>query len=351
MKKVLFVCNTNYQIIVAIKITLSYNYKSTLILTENLKGADSVKNKLEMQNVFDSVFVIKEKKKTSFGHILDCVFGIRLEKNEFYDEFIAFNFDILTHKIFATVNKKNENIVISQMEEGVISYKTEDTTCGVLNVSYKLRKLFKKDNLKAGIKSFYCFYPKAYNGKYQTIKIPNLSDADIKCREIITNVFTSGISQKCDGEEYCGEKYIYLPSIYDIEGGTPIGELELAKRIADYVGKDNLLVKVHPRDNMQRYIEQGLHVDNNSKTPFEAILIKYDFSKKIFITTLSGSLLNINPLFSNPPVSFYAYNLCDLSNNRLALHYKKVVDSFINSKDITLKNLRILNSLEELIDA
>ena len=150
MKKALFVCNTNYQIIVAIKITLSYNYSSTLILTENIKDADLVKSKLEKQNVFDSVFVVKEKKKNSFGHILNCVFGIRLEKNEFYDEFIAFNFDILTHEIFATVNKRNKNIGISQMEEGIISYKTEDTTCGVLEVSYKLRKLLRKDNLKLG---------------------------------------------------------------------------------------------------------------------------------------------------------------------------------------------------------
>ncbi|HEG1241807.1 TPA: hypothetical protein SCN02_002979, partial [Enterococcus faecium] len=56
---------------------------------------------------------------------------------------------------------------------------------------------------------------------------------------------------------YKEKKYIFFTSVYDFEGGEPVGEYELVCKIADLVGKDNLIVKTHPRDVRTIYKDNG----------------------------------------------------------------------------------------------
>ncbi|MCI8387053.1 MAG: hypothetical protein HFE63_01125 [Clostridiales bacterium] len=342
--KTLFFCNTNYQLIAAIQITCSFNKNASVILTNEIKNADELSKRIAEVNIFEKVAVVDVKsKQSSFDIVKKCFFGWIPEKLNAikFDEFVGFNFDITSHFIFASLYKKNKNLVVNKMEEGLLSYNTPDTSCRILSLAWKLRKFLRKQNLRERAQGFYCFQPKAYSGELKAIAIPKI-EATNTVKVLLEKVFApSGIS----GYD---EKYVFLSCVYDFEGGRPIGELNLANAIADMVGKDNMIVKVHPRDNMERYTQAGFKVDKNSQLPFEVIELCSDFKDKVLITTLSGSLLNFNPVLEQPIRSIYGYKLCDLQNNALAEHYSGVLSGYLDNCDIGLKSIEVAQKLEDI---
>lgn len=342
--KTLFFCNTNYQLIIAMQIAVSFDKDCSIIITNEIKNCEEIVKNLCETKLFDRVVCIDVKTaKKSFTLTKQCISGNAPEeiKDCVFDEFVGFNFDIPSHIIYAYFYEKNKKIIVNKMEEGLMSFYTPETTCGVIQTAGKIRRFLKKRNLKDKVSGFYCFLPEANKSGIPSIQIP-LINQNSEISQYLNAVFCRNIKFTYK------EKYIFLSCIYDIEGGEPIGELELAKMIADRVGKENLLVKVHPRDNKEKYIDAGLKVDENSVVPFEVIQINNDFSDKVLITTLSGSVLNFNSVLEAVPKSYYGYELCKLERNPLALHYKEVLEQYLSDKELGLRNMYVLKSVEEL---
>lgn len=326
------------------QIAASFDKDCSIIITNEIKNCEEIARNLHQTKLFDRVVSMDVKTaKKSITLIKQCISGTVPEeiKDCVFDEFIGFNFDIPSHIVYAFFCHKNKDIIVNKMEEGLMSLNTPETNCGVIETSTRIRRLLNKRNLKDNVSGFYCFSPRANKSGIPSIQIPSINEGS-KIKEYLNIVFCNNIKF-----EY-KEKYIFLSCIYDIEGGEPIGELELAKKIADGVGRDNLLVKVHPRDSKEKYINAGLKVDDNSIVPFEVIQINNDFSDKVLITTLSGSILNFNPVLEVAPKSYYGYGLCKLDGNPLALHYKEVLEHYLADKTLGLKNIQLLESLEDL---
>ena len=344
-KERVFICNTVYQLIVAIRIHMSIKGESYLVVTNQINNILQISERIKDTELFKKVIIGDVKtNKSSARLIKECIWGANIKELDDLkiDELICFNFDIFSHSIYAQLFKNNRNIVINKMEEGLLSYNTPTSTCRVLKVSNTIRKILGKQSLREQVEGFYCFLPTAYRGALNTIQISRISQNDLEIRRLLNHIF---ILQKIEPYK---EKFIFLSCIYDIEGGNAIGELALAKRIADYVGSDNFIVKVHPRDDKQKYIEAGLKVDRNSDIPWEVVQINLDFSNKTLITTLSGSILNFNPVLETVPKSYYGYNMCQLNGNHLASHYKCVLENYLSNDSLGLRNIQILESFEEL---
>ena len=342
--KTLFFCNTNYQLIVAMQISISLKKNSSIIVTNSIKNCEEIISNLKKTKLFEHVTYLDVKtKNNSLELVRRCVFGYvpKEIKDCVFDEFVGFNFDIPSHMVFAFFYGKNRNIDVNKMEEGLMSLNTPEASCRVIEVSRQIRRFLHKRNLRGSISGVYCFSPNVNKSGIPSIQIP-LINKNSKIKEYLNTVFCKNRTF-----EY-KEKYIFLSCIYDIEGGEAIGEFELAKAIADKVGKNNLLVKVHPRDDKEKYISSGLKVDENSSIPFEVIQINSDFSSKILITTLSGSVLNFNSVLEEVPIAYYGYKLCTLERNTLASHYKGIIEQYINDTDLGLRNIKILESIEEL---
>lgn len=342
--KTLFFCNTNYQLIVAMQIVISLRNDSSIIVTNEIKNCEEIIFNLKETGLFERVAYLDVKSEyNSVELIRQCVFGYAPEeiKDCVFDEFVGFNFDIPSHIVFAFFYSKNRNIVVRKMEEGLMSLNTPESSCRVIEVSTQIRRVLHKRNLRHSVSGVYCFSTKVNKSGIPSIQIPMINKKS-KIKDYLNTVF-------CKNRvfEY-KEKYIFLSCIYDVEGGEAIGEFELAKKIADRVGKNNLLIKVHPRDDKEKYIDSGLKVDENSSVPFEVIQINNDFSDKILITTLSGSILNFNSVLEKVPIAYYGYKLCKLEGNTLASHYKSIIEQYVNATDLGLRNIKILESIEEL---
>ena len=325
MKNTLFFCNTYYQLIVAIqmKFTIKKDEQVTVVLTDESRNAEVIFARLQKAQLFHQMFFLqtknaKEKNDTKFKikaikkGLLGCL-PEGMDPKAKYDELIGFNLDFSTHYLYAALIKNNPNMICNAMEEGLLSYGVEDPGCGLLSMLYKIRKCLGKKNLREEAKGFYCFNPAVYQGGRTALPVPKIDRENERLHQVLKDLFL----QAAPVAPYY-QRYIYLPCIYDMEGGVPIGELELAKKIAAQVGAENLLVKVHPRDDAKKYENAGLTVDRNSAVPWEVLCIHEDFSQHVFITTLSGSVLNVSAFLANAPKSYYAYPLCDLTQNSLA---------------------------------
>ena len=363
MKNILFYCNTHYQIIISLQIAKCFFRDDNVKLIVSDHSNNAKKYVENLKNVIgeDKVHFVKSK---SFDYCkLNCtnfIFKIRqfvlkrfpLLNVEFvsFDKFIAYNANFSVEMLVRHLKNINPNIVISRMEEGILSYN---------NITKELQEhVGLIQSLKEYIKdkigwydiykyeqNMYCTYPQLYKGKLNTIQIPLIDTSDKEFIEKISKVF--GV----DREKLAyPQKYIFFSSVLDFEGGKPVGELQMALKVAELVGKENLLVKVHPRDDVNRFIKVGLTVDKNSSVPWEAIQLNYDFSNHVFLTVCSGSVLSISSIILNPPTTYLLYKLINSSNSVFKDNVRKLEDSKDQLDEIGKFNyIKIPNDLAEII--
>lgn len=359
MRNILFISNTYYQVIemIQMKLTLFKEAKATAIISDCSNNAEKVLNRLKATGIFDQCYFIRVKeqlhrKKTSLDKIRQIPMFISGNGDVWdalqlgcYDEIIYYNQDDIIFSIYAKLYRENPNLKVSRFEESIYSYDSGSWTALKYTAAQVVRKLLGRKNLEEAYSNFYCYFPELYHGDMDVVPVPAISE-EHGLADILTKVFDLHFKQ--DDYKY---KYIYFSSVYDFEGNKPIGELDLVKRIAEVVGNDNLLVKVHPRDDAGRFTDTGLNVDTHSNVPWEAIQLGMDFSQHIFLSVNSSSVISATLLQDNPPKVFYMYDLCDIESNSAARKgiesLKRVVFSqFLNDRK---NQICVAKKLEDIL--
>ena len=352
MKKRLIICNTYYQLIVAMQLneTLWDKDEVDVVISDQSNGSYNVYTTLVELNIFNKVHW-KENSAicrvgTNFYKTLKkmCYIAFGLNDsfitNNCYDELVYYNADVYTYGIYDKLKKNNANLVCSRYEEGILSYEdSEFLTKSRLNFSKKIRKSIQKSILDEDTKTFYCFYPEFYKGNLLQIAVPKITDYRI-IGERLKKIFNVD-----DEKLKIREKYIFFTSVYDFEGGEPIGETELVQKIAEIVGKDNLIVKTHPRDVRDAFKQSGIRVYEHSEIPWEAIQLNNDFSSKVLLTVNSGSVIGANMMIEKKAPALFLYKCCNYKVNPAAIATSQMIDRFVSElKDV---NVRSIESLEE----
>lgn len=349
----LIVVNTYSQLTVALQLlnTLFNNDKVSLIISDHSNNSETIYETIKGLHIFYKVYYKATKKycdaNENLWDKLTCQYHLIRGQNIFYDiaqeqwdELIYYNTDPATHILYSTIIKSNPSLKAAWYEEGIMSYTTPFMKCRKYDIMRMVLQLIGCKDLESITEKFYCFYPTEYHGCLQPIKIPLLSREDDFIKKTLKKIFNIRIQDN----DY-SYKYIFFSGVYDFEGGKSIGELDIICEIAECVGKDNLLVKVHPRDKAERFQAKGLNVDMNSHIPWEAVQINYDFSRNIFLTTLSGSVLFINMMIKEPTLTYIVYPLCKIHENECAMRNARDIENFID-KGIDGKKLKWLNKVD-----
>ena len=354
MKKVIIICNTYYQLIAAIqiKLTIKKNEHVSVIISDHSNNAYLVYKRLLNEHVFNDLYFVKTKKVCEDqAFFLKSVKGAKeaicgrgsifdfLPRNEKYDEFLFYNYDIATHCLFAHIERYNSNVDVSKYEEGILSYNMDEVCFKKI---YAIREKMGHGNLYPSVRKFYCFYPDLYSGRLEAIGIPLIASESNKLKKIVENIFsinTQTLIYK--------QKYIYFSGVYDFEGGESINELKFIQKLAELVGIENLLIKAHPRDNVQRFEEIGVQVDKMSEAPWEAVFLNYDFSDKVFLTIISGSVINLNLMYRCSPKTFLLYKLFGDKNNNSMTRCIKMFENIYKTGKIN--NCEVIRDLDEIL--
>ena len=361
-RRLLIIANTYYQLILAVQMRLTIFCKNEviLLLSNHSVNSEEVLNMLRKNGTFSEAYYIKTKgiieNRNSIQKAKDffnIVFGqenrysfyLHEIKNRVIDEIICFNYNIDIIGIYSLLYEKNNSVKVSLFEEGVLSYKVRIEDNLHRKIIRFARKSIGKKDISDAFSSFYCFYPELYSGSLSSVKVPAIK-ADSECAKVLRDIFLLNEESK----KY-SQKYIYFSSVYDFEGGHSIGELELVKKIGELVGKDNLIVKTHPRDTRGVYEKNGFLVDKNSAVPWEVIQLTGDYSDKVFMTATSGSVLAGSFMSDKPVKTIYLYELCDISNNICAQETAEAVFNLLNKEGLkkVLSNVEIAETLEDVI--
>ena len=360
--RILILTNTYYQVLFAMQLKL-VRYKNCevdLIISDHSTNSDVVSSKLAQENFFCNVFFVKSKglvlnrnkfeKLEDFFKIAFCKdnrykFFVPNIENCFYDEFLVFNYDIQSYGIFSYLCNTNPNIKISRFEEGLFSNSVELMQTSRRKIISDFRKIQKKPIIEKAWHNYYSFTPHLYTGLLNPVLIP-----PINFNNEVLDILKKSFCINKDSLNY-KQKYIFFTSVYDFEGGEPIGEYELVCKIANLIGKENLLVKTHPRDERTIYKDNGFNVDKNSYMPWEVVQLINDFSDKIFLTATSGSVLAGSFMSENPPKTFFMHKCCTVLGNPVAKKTIETIEKLLLDKNLTnsLKNVDIANDIKDIL--
>lgn len=317
-KRILIICNTHFQVVVAVqlKLTLFANDEVDVHVSDHSVGSELVVNglcrtglfsKVEYKCTKDEISRVPRKKVAAF--LRSCMgYGGQAAYPD-YDEIIFYNLNMPVYDLADSAIGGSEKTRFSGMEEGVLSYG---------RMAYgKSPELLDRARLATGhlpilrsIDAFYCFFPSIAkkNGPWtRTVEIPSLQLNMAAMREVLCEVF-----------QYAPQRieypFVYFASSSDIDGAG-YGETELVLRLADYVGRTNLLVKKHPRDNRTVYEDAGLAVMGRSDVPWEIAQICGVADESVCLTISSGSFINAAALVGGDAAGiFFAPSDCPSGN-------------------------------------
>lgn len=366
-EKILIMCNTYFQLITAIqmKLTMHSDAHVGVVLTDHTRGLPDIEEPLKECKVFNEVCCMEcrlndNASSPDVEHILRTVYSIvmRSKKNAFFgkyfDKLIYFNLSASTILLYNELQSVNKKIQVARFEEGVLSYGASwnDDWRLIDSKSVKLgcriRQWLGKTNITDYLEDYYCFFPELYEGTLNPIAIPKISEENYKLKQILGKTFQlDTITERYD------ERYIYFSSVGDFEGGSPVGEFDLVTKIAELVGKKNLLIKTHPRDETGCYQKAGFKVASMSAAPWEAIQLNSDFSEHVFLTNVSGSVLSVNLCMEKGPKTFFMYPLCDNKHNSATCGSETILIRLIERLrgDPHFTRFSVVNHISEVIEA
>lgn len=306
--RVLFICNTYYQLLVAIqlRLTLYEGHSADLWLSDLSVHSSEVASNLNSMKLFDRVEHTASKEwlsKQSRMNYIDkvhslCFVGHDIKSRRTpapYDLIIFFN---ITDEIYWISNASRAlggRGELARMEEGLASCDSNHAhyVLGRNVIREEVRSILGRPCISDPQLPFYCFIPELCDADFpaKPLPIPSISQTKDELATAMRGVFRHV-------EFPYSQQFIYFASSTDVDGYS-FGETEMVLKIASIVGKHNLAVKMHPRDGRDVYRKAGLTVVENSYVPWEVFQLCNDFSERTFLSATSGSFLTMSAIGGN----------------------------------------------------
>lgn len=294
--RVLITTNTYFQLIVAVqlKLTRFSSDEVDVIITDHSAGSEEAAERLRELGLFRGVFFVRDSISPEHGSLqTKCsnyarawlrprtILSEMVRLNDDYDTFLFHNASLLTHLIWRVFRLQ---VTCYRFEEGFSTY-----TRPFLEKKPLFKVLIKAGfgDLEKHTKGLFLFHPELWRKKtgYPVITIPPMEREDHELQRVFNHTF--GYDAQRDG---IPEKYIFMEESFRASG-VEIDDVELVCEIAEAVGRENLVVKLHPRSTEDPFSACGLKVSRLSQVPWEVVLLNENLSEKTLLTITSGSVL------------------------------------------------------------
>lgn len=354
MNRILVICNTPFQFVVITHILSLYykGYEVDIVISNQFKDSRRVVENAKKSKLFRKVYHINnvsKKRGISLSRqldfirrtILSCWCAIRIGHTK-YDDILFSNIQIFTKLLISVARRRNKGCRIHIAEEGLGTYSKLYGDSDAASTLY--RRYVDKQGVFAKLTTLYLFHPHflAWDfPKNKICKLPMLNKKDEAFMNMLNILFDY---------EHCKDKYdrkvIFFEESYYAEG-EPVPDIEIVERIAEKVGKENIMVKIHPRNPINRFKDLGYKTNSDSFIPWELIVLNQDMSDKIFVTIASGAA--INPyLYLGLPIR--SYSLLDSLEHRPGIMSTSVGDIMAKAYATYPEYLIAPKTLEEFIE-
>lgn len=350
-KKILAIANTTYQIVVLLYLIDSFymDCEFQLVVTNKTPLLEKLFKEEKLNNYFSKVYFadsrkIKNKNKGALQTLWESfvynkttkdLLGTTLGK---YQELLyasPVGVDEITKEISKTLIKNNPMIIIRRFEDGFGSY---TSLSGHVVSSESGRKMYGKflnfHNLKQE-NTLYLFEPTlAKNSEnYNFIKIPTDNIEIIHRAKIIFNYKPTKIQEKFiffgqGTQEFVENAKTYQTMVYEI---------------ADIVGKENFIVKKHPRSVWDEY-DDSIH-KLNVEYPWELLESEDALQNKVLISYSSTACITGKLLYNSNTHVVYLYPLAK-DSFRVSIEFNE----YFEKAEKEYSNIHIARTKEELLE-
>lgn len=294
-KSLLCICSSIYQVITLTQIITTFytDYHVDIIFTNYMKEYQTIANEYQNTNLCRNVYAINvdfiRYSKTNSSATPSYQFAYS------YDELLIHNFgEVCTFFVNSLELQLNKLVTLSLYEDGLSSY-SKIYKRFYANATTRLKK----------IKQIYAFEPKYFdwNPPFKITKIPKIC-ANNNLVKLLNKVF------RFNNQITISSPIIYVESIAHLYG-YDLQEQILLTTIANAIGKNNLIIKNHPRNdsyqiNGLNYLEQ-----NFQYVPFELLLLNQKVNDKILLTISSNGVYSAAIMFDIP---IFSISLLDCIN-------------------------------------
>lgn len=329
----LFICNSVYQIFVAlwIKQTCVQEVPADIIISDHMNDGAKLRNQLLKEDVFEKVYYVesldfaKFKKKVSKKERI-C---LNIAPNYFIKRFVTLekrysglyvaNVDYFTQLIFDALVHRNRNIELIIFEDGMFTYSRlyeKDYQGTFVPVTNPIKKvlhscIYRKRTIYGNVARMLLFNPQniLWNPPFIIQGLPKISCEERDYKELCNRVF--GYYDNADSYD---KKYIFMEESFSAEG-CELDDVKVLNEFAKKVGKENIMVKIHPRNPVNRFANLGYKTNSNTSIPWEVVLMNLeDVEEKILITISSSSVLNPILIFGKKVRVYSIYECVDHEN-------------------------------------
>lgn len=299
------------------KISILKDDCSDIIISDHMNDGEKIATNLMETNIFSNVTFVRTldfKKKGVRGRIRNLLllfFPQRFLSKMFkikarYDVLYLANADLFSKLLFHTISNdifcrfRNKKLSVNLFEDGVAIYtKMFGRWFNNATLAYSDRiPFYHPKNLYQATKKVYVFDKEGFQWSHD-LSVELLPKIDINQENdflsTVNKVF--GYSEMKDKYD---KKYIFMEESFYVEK-QGVDDIGLLNKIAEQVGKENIMVKIHPRNPVNRFKELGYKTNEDTCIPWEVIIANQDMSDKTLLTVSSSSVLNPARIFGIYP--------------------------------------------------
>ena len=137
-------------------------------------------------------------------------------------------------------------------------------------------------------------------------QIPKVERSNPQVRDCFNRIFSY--------RNFPSQHYIYF------EGGCfqdllPTQDIEILDRLADFVGKERIAVKLHPRTTRDRFTRRGYYVMPQENVPWEIYALNEDLENRVYLSNSSTAALTPHIIFglTTPSINLFRLDLLERS--------------------------------------
>jgi len=288
-RHVVFICNTAYQLLTAVqlRITAYASDNVDLILSNQFTNSDRIAENVRKSGLFGDVLFVENKKQIFKSRIQETIYDIRAIRNirrkiGHADELCLSNISVFSILFLRIYQRKLPDCSI--FEDGFITYSKAFVRMDRASIISRI--LLPKGVLGIASK-LWLFSPAQldwHNDSVEVCRIEPIDRNDKTVIGVLNNIFGYDSADRYDS------KYLFMEESFFADG-YPIDDLSIVSRLSDVVGKQNLMVKLHPRNSINRFQELGIKTNTEFSTPWELIVLNQDIQNSTLITISSSSIL------------------------------------------------------------
>lgn len=311
MNRVLGVCNTHYQVLVAIqlKLTVYNDSEFDIIITDIVSNAANVVEMLRKIGIFSKVMHVKVAHMSFTGFTINDlnvffkkamdndINNVLTEKNR-YKEYLFSNIGGYGTRLGRYVKKYSPKVKFSMFEDGLSSYSNlygntikefKRERVNKLNLK-KFASLIKRKILGAilaEVSTYWVFRPDVLVWDCDIAKqIPSIENNKEELKNILNQLYDYENMQ----DKEIG-KVIFFEESY-VADGIDISDVDLVKTMESIYSKENIFIKRHPRSKINRFGELGYTTNKDYSVPWEVIALNMELNDKVLVTISSTAVAN-----------------------------------------------------------